>query len=115
MGKIKVEASLYEEYREGYFEARRESEARRVKLLSNVLDAFGIREAYPDISTTRKRVEVIGNSMNGITSIPLTRESEYTHIDYGIDRFEKDLEAAARAAKGSEALAKIQAALKGKK
>ena len=88
--------------------SRAESDAH----IDNIIDALGMREAYPDIP---HKGYFTGGSITGISNYGLTVSPPVPSITYGRDKFLADVKLAADAAKGKEAADRLAAALKPKK
>ncbi|UAJ79990.1 hypothetical protein IT072_02615 [Leifsonia sp. ZF2019] len=115
MAKIRIDLDEYERLLEIRDESRREGD-RTDALLNKVIDALGLREAYPDETTERE--ELVPNYAlphgfsqsfaGGVWPTRFVRETTY-----GVGRFKADVLKAADAARGEDALARLRAAVKG--
>ncbi len=87
--------------------------------LDLIIDALGIRDAYPDVETSRTFTDYRYASSRGYSGYYNSSYEPYerteTLTDYGRHRFLADVKESRKAKKGAEALARLTAALKAAK
>lgn len=110
--RMKINVSTYERLQAAENERnslRGKSEREHRKVLDQVLEVFGLRDAYPDVEKTRKEQRYFFDQVRGGSYLE-TVDVEYT--DLGVDKFASDLEKAAAASVGDSALKTIRKAIK---
>jgi hypothetical protein len=82
----------------------RSVDTEHAQVIDNVIDAFGIRDAYPDV--IKENIDRVHTSYGYMVA-----DYPYSYTEYGRTKFVADITAAAAATKGSDALERIRAAL----
>ena len=97
--------------------SREDDVAAHNEFLESAIYALGIRDAYPDVTTTKTEYRMTygyGNNSYGHQTA-WQEKYEYEHTDFGRDRFKADVLEAASAKKASKAVKRLAAAIKAAK